>query len=87
MVWEGFPFAWLERRSQTKRQYFVYLLFLVAAFAVYIVFISTRHLRESDFGDTVCFVLFVIPFLVGIILLHWWSGREGALEEQKEKGV
>jgi uncharacterized membrane protein YvbJ len=87
VVWEGFPFAWLERRSQTKRQYFVSLLLLVAAFAVYIIFISTRLLREAGFGDTVCFVLFAIPFLVGIILLHWWSGREGALEERKEKGV
>ena len=78
VVWEGWPFAWLERRSQTKRQYIFTLLITVVLLAFII-----SGLLVTGPGDGFCMLIIfavIVPFL---ILLHWKAGREGAYEEEK----
>jgi len=85
VVWKGFPFATLEKKSQSKRQFSVSLLFFVAAFAVTIALCSIRLLEETGLGETVCFLTLMIFLFVAGMFVYWWSGREGATEAKKEK--
>ncbi len=90
VVYEGLPYAWLEKRSQTRGQFFLSLWFglaLTAVIFIPIMFILVRAaLRGEPGAGSAVFALTVILILAAIFgWFHWWVGREGADEEEEEQ--
>jgi len=91
VAWEGFPFAWLEKRSQTRAQYFLTLgmtVVAVAAGVLTFIFIIVSAAERGEWGaaaNGVCLLTFLLVFCVLVIGFSWLVGRAGAHREQKKR--
>lgn len=90
IVYEGFPYAWMEKRSQTKTQFFLSLGFGLALVAVIFIpimlILATAALRGEPGAASAFWVLTAILVLSAIFgWFRWWVGREGADEEEIER--
>lgn len=88
VVWEGFPFAWLCRVSQTRRQYFLYLGIAVSTVAVYFAIflalaVPAAQSGEEGASEAICLTAFFIVVFVVLFFAAWLVGRRGAEEEEK----
>lgn len=90
VIWEGLPFAWLERRTQTKRQFFlslwIYIAFVSMLTAVFMFAAVPAALQgESGAGAGICLSAIFLVLVCGLIYIYWLFGRRGAEEEQKSR--
>src|SRR4030042_1504947 len=82
IVYEGFPYAPLQRRSQTKGQAKLGLLIGVVGLAIFIPVLVYVVLQggASDLG--ICLLLFFVLGAPLFLLFSWRIGRRGAEEEE-----
>ncbi len=83
VVWEGFPFAWLHRTSQSRDQYFRSLAVQIALLMISSVFMMLILVPAALNGDAVArpliLVWVIMLILITIIdLTQWWFGRKEA---------
>lgn len=81
LVWEGFPFSWMQRTTQTKRQWQIttaLILALTVTFIVVILFVLNPDLQDEDIP---CLASIVVVWVVAVVFGLWvrfWVGRRGA---------
>jgi uncharacterized membrane protein YvbJ len=93
LVWEGLPFSWLQKTTQTKSQWRMTLWLsgiLLATFALILALVFATLLTSDVQGeDELCTLTGVYT---GVLLIavfglwvRYWTGRRGAEHEESEK--
>jgi uncharacterized membrane protein YsdA (DUF1294 family)/ribosomal protein L40E len=83
VAWEGFPFAWLQRVSQTRDQYFKSLAPLIAVLIITSVIVTIILVPAALNGDPTAGPA-ILAYVVALILItivtfaRWWVGRKEA---------
>jgi len=87
LVWEGFPFSWLYRTSQTRNQWRVFAWIIAIFVSFYVVFFTyVLATEEMSEGETCCLSSIIVMLVFFTILLMWvryWTGRRGAEYEMR----
>ncbi len=90
VIWEGFPFAWLERRMQTKRQFFlslgIYIFCVFTMVTVFMIDVVPAALQgDPGAGAAICCLSSAFVVIGWLFSMYWWVGRREAEEEQKNR--
>jgi uncharacterized membrane protein YvbJ len=80
VVWEGWPFAPLARRSQTRGQFIVSLWIGVIGLAILIPILAYVVVWTGGTSTGVCLLAFLIIGAPLSLWFSWWVGRRGAEE-------
>lgn len=88
LVWEGFPFSWMQRTTQTKRQWQITAAFIMAftVFSIIVfLFVLNPDLPEEDIP---CLASMAVVGVIAVVFGLWvrfWVGRSGAESQEHQK--
>ena len=87
VVWQRWPFAWMEKRMQTRRQFLVVIILSVTLGSLFLVAWGLDMILSEgrSIGGTTCFISLIATFWILWILLSWKAGLEGAREENRRR--
>jgi hypothetical protein len=87
MVWEGWPFAWLQTVTQTRRQWRVTLAISIISFAFLTLMVALVIVHAP--ADDVCclsgILIGEIAFVAMMFALRYKSGRLGAQDLERRR--